>query len=887
MAHKLTIYNENKLTFGTNRDNTISMRLLVSNLCTLTYLIGIANATIKVLPIALFLSVGTSSNLALLFLIASCTVPLIGIMVETMRKALSAHIFSWIQRLINTALLLSIFPLYLGYSLEISSGYFVILQTALTTQNLLNLDITLGTFLSIDEAKKYYRYLSIGRSIGKLSGNLLLPSIILYFGNLNTILFVVFIHLGIAFMNIILEITNQQRLFSQSQQAKKSQKTTQSNLLSNSFIIYTLALVVWFTLTYRLMDLTGYQYTKLLFKSEVEMTAFMCYIFLTVSVIEIFSNLFMFRPLLNRFGVQATQCFPLFTVPLLITVFSLAYLVFPSNELIVALVFSGWILFNVGNSSYFMPIFNISYNSLPPQQRTLSNRLKAYIALPLGSVLGNGIFAGIMLYFGPSLPVIYGSVFVFCALGVYLSYLSRDGYIKNLRHQLLNEIPLETDFVLTNHAEKIILERVDPLEIKETLYLIEQSKNGSQVFLENFLLRCFESPHTIVLKEALKISPNKPKPLLLEKVRALTAHPEFIIQLEALEALHRANETLYNDQELLAAPSKDLITLFDSIDIKRSPQVNENGWFELKQIAIQNPRDTIRILKRLEPSNKKNSLLKQIIEHGDFKTKEKALFALPQDGNFPDLLSLLKTPSSSQIVIEKLIFEKEQSLPFLTYCVQQEGLNSQIYLKLFPAIVLQPLESISQWILEGLQAPIDSPLFNISLQYFSQTPLLNTEQPLTSSQIENIKDKYLEIASLLHQLTPLFSDSTGAQHSISFELKQVESRLLSLIAMQYKDSLILDLSLWAQSLDPFKKGFVKEWIYYTFTPSDQQKIKGVKQITLSKKEVIEKVMTHSMISDILKATVALKLKPTSSFGLSREHYPLTLEALQNNYSQIG
>jgi hypothetical protein len=854
-----------------------AMKALILNLSVFSFFTGWTSAIFKVLPIALFLSEGSTKDLALLFLIATVLLPIFGFTLEVLRKQLSPSSFSVVLKVLNPTLLISLFSCYLLFPLYVTAAYFVVLQTSLATNNYLNLASTYTTFLSLSESKKYYGYLSGSKSAGRLGGNLLLPLIMSYFGNFLTLIILIFSQFILAFLDLIIEKTNKERLFSLLQQKSSNKTKVNKNSLKSPFILLSFSFVIITTVGSRITDLSGYKITQELFESKEEITTFLCYFFLSISVLEIFSNLFVFKSSLRSLGLYATQYLPLVIIVVFIVMFTVLYQLFPTKEFLYIVSLGSWFLFYFGRSSYMTFCAQMSYDSLPLDQKTFVRSSANYIVSPIGGIIGNGLYTLILFLYGFSYPIIFSCIISVCVLGTVVSVLCKPFYIKNIRKLLSKNISSTEDFVLSKEGENYINSQLDIKNEKEALYILGQARHGSPKILENVVTRCFSSPHISIIKTALSIHVKTPSSSYLTAVRELTSHHKFVIQIEAVKVMHLHDMRLFSeDQTYLKVMSP--LYLFELLCFN---EASDYLWNELKKLSCSHPREGLRILKRLHVSEKREELLQEIILSGNSPIYEKALYSLSLiESNFPFYYDLLENRKIFPYLLNKLIYEKESSLPFLKFCVEKEGVYSPLFLKLFPLLKLQPLEEVSDWIFVGLAAPFGTPLFEMCLDFYTSSALLKIRPSFAIEKLQENKNKCAEFISLLYQLFKSIPEATGAQKSILIHLKKYENILFNFFTIEYKDPIIRSFTLWDPNLDPYKKGFIQEWIYCSFSREDLNFLEEISMKTLSQEQLQKKLLNNPLVSDLLKATVVYTCHPKIKIDVSKESFPLTYELLK-------
>jgi hypothetical protein len=851
------------------------MNLLLINLTFFSFFIGWTASIIKILPIALFLAQGSSKDLALLFLIASILLPVIGFILEFLKKILSSSTFSYVLKALNLFLLLTLIPSYFLFSFYATGAYFVVLQTTLASSNYLDYNTTIGTFLSLAESKKHFGYLSAVRSAGKLGGNLLLPLFMSFFGNFVTLIILFSSQLLIAITNVILEKTNKERLFSVSQQSNTNQTASNKKSIFSPFILLSFAFMITTTIAYRLVDLSGYQVTKEFFTTELEITTFMCYFYLTVSILEIISNIFLFKPFLHYLGLFATQRLPLVVISLFIVILGVTYQFFPVNEVLFSTILGAWFLFSLVNSNIIVSTAQISYESLDPNQKAFVRRNSNFTVNAAGSVLGNGLYALILTLYGLSYLTIFSCVVFFCIIGIILSISCNPHYIKNIRERLSKQISSTKDFVLTRESENYIQKELDVENEKKALYLLQQLEQASPEILEQTVTRCLSSSHISVVKTALSTYIKKPSQSYFSAVQNLVGHQEFVIQTEAIKVFHLHKKRFFSSDQTKTEKTS-LLYLYERLCFD---QESDQLWDKLERLCNSSPRKALRILKRLESSEKREEFLRNMITNQNSTLQIKALNALSLKENFLFFFDLLKNENLFPHVLSKLVYEKESSLPFLKFCINKEGVHSSLFLKLFPLVELQDLKEISDWIFRGLKAPFGSPLFEKCLNFYTSSALLKIRPDVLDEKLQEHKKQCLTLLTLLHQLNETIEETLGSKQTVLNTFRKFEKILFNLLTVEYKDPFIKSFKLWGSTLDPYKKGFTQEWIHCSFSKEDLKLLELVSQKSIPQEELHEKLLNHPLVSDLLKATLIFIYHPKIKINICKEFYPLTSELI--------
>jgi hypothetical protein len=722
----------------------------------------------------------------------------------------------------KTALALSCLSIvfFLFFHNEIFAYLLITIQFPLQIQGLYSWMLSTTQTLTLDENKKHYGKINAANSLGKIAGFILVPFLILLISEASLLLFALFFQIvTFILLNHVRAMGNEQIKNSDSFASSQAKwDPAEIKLVALAIPLVFIATIVAYS-----SAIYGIQSLKELLPNPTRLAFYLSGVNLIRSMLEFFSRL-TYPTIIKNYGIIGGFS----TLPLLYFIFFSFYFI-GINAQVIGLV--AWVMLYTSFSAYFNPTFFHTLSVIPSQKRATCMNIFGNILLPTGSMLGNGMFALILALY-PKSPTPHYLFLCAFSLSIMLMILYiKTPYLQQLKRLITKQITSSSIENLSQKEEKVILNKLDDVTSKELLYLLNLLDEFSHSLRNKILEAAFESQDSIVhlclldkelpsdqktveqLYHLLKTSSDKVKVLSYRKLLKMKALKFDVIEGTFLETLNQIIET--QNSELILS-HQELFPFYHPGDI--SMEV-------LKKIYDKLPEKVAPLLC-FEKNSKMDTFFLKVLK------EKKAV---------PFFERLKQVPKNAPYYIELTLQNFDQkSTPW-------ENLIDVITL-------LSPEKAVVY--LKKLLAQAKE--FEIQKRLFSElsSPKFLLISPINQPFFQLTKQKLFNEIGQLMGIKKTFPSSSLLLHSANLRIKESYKTLLSIWAIETKESVFTNLNLWNPALDPFRKSFQNEFLTHHLRKKDYETLQNLKPEEINIKVCLE----NKRFSDVIKAGLIYESK---------------------------
>jgi hypothetical protein len=781
---------------------------------------GLATGIYQTIPFSIFLKYGDAKTLATMLVFSSILMIFKGALFGFLKKVLPDLDFLKLEN--TTALALSFLSIVCYFILpNVLFAYtLILLQFALQAQGPYSWMLSTTQTLTLDENKRHYGGINAANSGGKILGFCLVPFLIW----LMTEPMVLFVALVFQIITSILLkhvrlIANEQikntKAFSSSS-ATWNQK--ESTLVSFALTLMLIAIVIVYNAT-----VNGYQALKALIPAEGQFAFYLSGVNLLRSVIEFFSRL-SYPSLIKAVGILGGFSM----LPLSYFLFFGLYLS-GVNTLILGII--TWIFIFTTLNAFCTPTFFHIISVIPPSKRASCMNIFGNILTPAGSMLGNGLFVLTFALYPDNSTPHHLFLFILSILIIAIIFFVKRPYLQQLKILVTKNISSPFIEALSKEGEKVVVQKLGHANAKELLYFLSQSHKFSKPLKSQIYDEAFKSQNPFVLTALLK-----------EKIPKTPEH---------IEELHKLLKTSCEKVKVLAYRKLQEMEALSLDEIK--------GTFleTLKEMIETQNSELIASNKQLLPFCLPGEISMPILEKMYIESPEQIapLLLIDKKLNIETFFVEILKMGKAEPFFERLKQVPQSAPQYIKLTLEHLDTKTTPWEGLMDLIALQPPE-IAFTYLNKLLNQVEE--FRIQRDLFEILSLPSNLLITSIDQLflDKVKRKLFNEIEQLEGIKNVFSSNPILFYSSKISIKESYQTLLSIWAIETKESTFKTLNLWDQPTDPFQKSFINEFLTYNLSKKDFSKLRQLN----AQKVNIEKILQNSRFSDVLKAGLIYELK---------------------------
>jgi len=596
-------------------------------------------------------------------------------------------------------------------------------------------------------------------------------------------------------------------------------KQSLKKLLSNNYIKLFLGVSLISYFSFYIVDYIFYDVlsTSAQYTGADQLASFLGLFFGFYGLVNLFINLFISGPALNRYGVRNS----LLALPIAIAITLAGAILgsaFGAASLFFWLIMGTKLLDEVARTGFEGPLYRLLYQALQSSLRIRIQTLRESIIEPIAL----GIAGAVLLVFGSALDfsaiTIAWMLILLFLVWIRISILLGKEYTESLKDALKNK-SLDANQLKTLDAatRKVFEEKLNSKNPLETLYCFETLFKADVPNLENICIKLIDHGDVNVRQTALEIIEKKHFDHHNEAVRhRYDIEPDVRTKALCLRTLGAIAADSYLDflKPFLHSddPWVEECTIIGLLQNGGIDSIMAAGNQLNKMLDSKSPKGRIlaaRILEHSEISSFYRPLI-ALLHDEDLLVRKEALKAAGHLGNWkliPAITSNLETPELTQLTVNALRAFGERGIePIKTE--YKKTANGKIKLQLLKSLVQIDSEKSTDFLIECLDSSIAS-VIDTTLD-----GLIQRDHEPNEATRNKLLDLLNKCFSRVHWLILLRQqgqdESDEIQEALDSEFKRLQNRILDFLAVLYDSKALTQVADSLRSGQPTQHAYAIE-----------------------------------------------------------------------------
>ena len=363
-----------------------------------------------------------------------------------------------------------------------------------------------GFMFNIRQGKRLFGLLMSGEILAGIIGGLSVGVLLDYMETIN-LLFISGATLMASFallLNVLKKFSSKFAIEDASKESSQENNASRLVLFKNRYYVLFFAVSILAFFIFYFIDYVFYFKVDEKFADEKELASFFGIFFALLSIVNLFSSLFVSGAALSRFGVA----FGLLAIPVLA-------LLGASSLLIAATLSAGVgfvilivvkLLNEVLDVSILNPTFKLLYKSIPTNKRMKVLAFRETIIEPITMGLAGLALLGASMFEG--LNIVYYLIISMSVAWLILNKRLKQEYVKSLKELLTNREVFSDDLLLAGIDDKLFLDGLQSENEVEVAYCLNALVKKGHSRLEELLAELISHKSHIVRLNALRFVSN-------------------------------------------------------------------------------------------------------------------------------------------------------------------------------------------------------------------------------------------------------------------------------------------------------------------------------------------------------------------------------------------
>ncbi len=520
--------------------------------------IGLSQVWLKTIPVSLFLTHFNATTLPYAYIASAILLVAFGIIYGALEKKVSVTQLLYIF-IIFPAAFFFIFWFFLQTSP--SHGLYLILFIfSAAGFDIFDLELwgMLNRLFTLDQAKRMFGAIGLCQTLAGITGNLLIPFLLVFIGADNVILGIsICVSCATLLLSVIFRTFPNR--FHNPAPKHHLEENKKVKWINNSYLINNMLFAMFSLFVYTIVDITFYNVNKKVFPTEIQLASFLGIFFATINSFDLLCRGVIAPLVINKLGVRVGLLIRSLAVGgvaltlLFLTPFNIKlHTIF----LLVALMK----LFDEGiANSILRQSVLILYQPLLPRLRSWLQSKVELLIIPLSTISASLIFILIQYYFSLDLVYITLLILILVAATLWVTFSLQKGFIDNLKLAITKQFFLFKSQILDKNSQKFILEKLMGGKPDEVVYCLDLLEKTKRSYFVQGLSLCLEHPNSLIKQAALKkLQHFQSNKLVLKIKKILDENPDPYLRAQAFLALIFQKSTLFD---------KNLQSYFDYITL--------------------------------------------------------------------------------------------------------------------------------------------------------------------------------------------------------------------------------------------------------------------------------------------------------------------------------
>ncbi len=356
------------------------------------------------------------------------------------------------------------------------------------------------------QGKRLFGLLGLGEVIGGILAGIFIPSIVLWYGTVNLLLFAMAFMLGVLIMNILIKKVSKERCKLQREAAEEKKPLTFYDLYKKRYLLLIVCIGIFYVLTFYFIEYLFYNASQTLLVDAAAISSFMGIFWAITYAVSFFYRFFLAAPLYQRFGIGlGLMLLPFISLVAMAgaAFFNIFHISF---YFVFAMIVLGRLTQGILINAVHEPTYLILYKPLPEHQRLAAQARIEGIIEPIAGGISGIVLLIFTSYFSFGIQTI-----IYICIAILITWLVtarrlRKEYVALIQHNL---------------------------SFRETAFLeLPSSKKGIEI-LEKSLNSSYSGDVLYALEIFAKINSSR----LKDYCTALIAHKDLVVRTYVLDMI--------------------------------------------------------------------------------------------------------------------------------------------------------------------------------------------------------------------------------------------------------------------------------------------------------------------------------------------------------------